>query len=708
MLLETHSFEFGEFRLEAKEKVLLRDGKPVSITPKAFQLLLALVENHGRLVQKEELMQAVWADSFVEDGNLTFTIRVLRKALGDDTQKPRFIETVPRRGYRFIAEVKKTNPNNEAQREAQPIAAAVSQPPRRDRSKLYQAFLLSFFVIGLSLVTGLIVWRGKATSESVLPRIQLETLTNTGNARHATISGDGKKIAYINRVDQQESLWLLSLENNHNLEIVPRADEVYRSLRFAQTKGDIYFVRGRKGEISSLYRISDLGGAAQRVVSDVDEFFALSPAGDKIAYVRNSTGRQQSELLISNADGSGEKVLQIRQYPEKFDALAWSPGGEKVVCAIGETDSGGKGVSVSAINAVDGVVQEISIGKWFQVKSLAWLAKENSLLLAGRKKLSEQNQLWKFSFREGKVVQLTNDLNYYSEISLSADETKMLAVQSTNNFYLWMTSTDAPSGGRQLAKSYRGVSWTPDGKIVYVSNTSDNDNIWIMNADGTDQKQLTTDKATDFLPRVSRDGRFIVFVSDRSGINHIWRMNADGSEQIQITDGDGELCPVISPDDKWIFYHTSKDNFLYKVPFEGGAANKLIAERGMRPDISPDGRWLAAFRPSEKKDADSKIMVIDLAENKIAKEFAIAGGNFSSWRLRWTTDGKGLTYASFGENATTNLWQQSFDGSNPPHQLTTFSALQIFDFDFSADGKHLAIIRGSWNQDAVLISGFKQ
>ncbi len=107
MLLETHNFEFGEFLLDAREKVLLRDGKPIPITPKAFQLLFLLVEKHGHLVEKNELMKSVWADSFVEEGNITFTIGLLRKLLEDNTKNPRFIETVPRRGYRFIADVRR-------------------------------------------------------------------------------------------------------------------------------------------------------------------------------------------------------------------------------------------------------------------------------------------------------------------------------------------------------------------------------------------------------------------------------------------------------------------------------------------------------------------------------------------------------------------------------------------------------------------------
>src|SRR2546423_665207 len=109
MSLETEAFEFDEFLLDPKEKVLLRRGHPVPITPKPFELLLVLVENHGHLVEKVDLLNTVWADSFVEEGNLSFTMGLLRKALGDDKHNPRYIETVPRRGYRFIADVRETD-----------------------------------------------------------------------------------------------------------------------------------------------------------------------------------------------------------------------------------------------------------------------------------------------------------------------------------------------------------------------------------------------------------------------------------------------------------------------------------------------------------------------------------------------------------------------------------------------------------------------
>ena len=104
-------YEFGPFRLDISEHSLLRDGQVVPLEPKVFDLLKVLVQNDGRLLQKDELLKEVWPDSFVEEGNLNRNISILRKALGEDSSGKPYIETVPKRGYRFVASVKKIDGN---------------------------------------------------------------------------------------------------------------------------------------------------------------------------------------------------------------------------------------------------------------------------------------------------------------------------------------------------------------------------------------------------------------------------------------------------------------------------------------------------------------------------------------------------------------------------------------------------------------------
>jgi len=105
---ESHSFDFGRFRLKTAERVLLREGEPVPLTPKVFDILITLLENRGQIVEKDNLMKRVWPTTFVEEGNLTQNVSLLRKALGENAGEVQFIETVPRRGYRFVAPVRET------------------------------------------------------------------------------------------------------------------------------------------------------------------------------------------------------------------------------------------------------------------------------------------------------------------------------------------------------------------------------------------------------------------------------------------------------------------------------------------------------------------------------------------------------------------------------------------------------------------------
>src|SRR6267143_5451581 len=106
-------YEFGRFRVKSDERVLLRGEEPVPLTPKAFDILLALLQNDGRIVPKDDLMKKVWPNTFVEEGNLTQNVSLLRKALGESANGPQFIETVPRRGYRFVAPVKRASENGQ-------------------------------------------------------------------------------------------------------------------------------------------------------------------------------------------------------------------------------------------------------------------------------------------------------------------------------------------------------------------------------------------------------------------------------------------------------------------------------------------------------------------------------------------------------------------------------------------------------------------
>jgi DNA-binding winged helix-turn-helix (wHTH) protein len=215
-------YAFGPFRLDAGQRLLFQDGRHVPLTGKAFDILRVLVEARGRLVEKDHLMQAVWADTFVEESNLTFNIHQLRKALKDPSANPVYIENLPRRGYRLLAEVREVVPPaipaneldsdpgvaagavpksvaaNTMPAEAPVAAASIVVPPptapagiARQRIGVAVIFagLLLVFALGVRLVRG--DFFKSAEAISVVP-----FTSYPGSVRMPSFSPDGERIAF--------------------------------------------------------------------------------------------------------------------------------------------------------------------------------------------------------------------------------------------------------------------------------------------------------------------------------------------------------------------------------------------------------------------------------------------------------------------------------------------------------------------------------
>ena len=218
---ENHSYEFGRFRLKTAERILLREGEPVPLTPKVFDILVTLVEHGGQVVAKDDLMKRVWPNTFVEEGNLTQNISLLRKALGETPGGVQFIETVPRRGYRFVADTNQSwgvetaeIKDESVEIEPQPIVSipntATSQPAPFKRTPVYAlaAGLVVIGIIGLVYFTG---W-GKAESSSAIGSIAVLPFVDESADPDAQYIND--KIA--------ESL-INSLSKLPQLRVVPRS-----------------------------------------------------------------------------------------------------------------------------------------------------------------------------------------------------------------------------------------------------------------------------------------------------------------------------------------------------------------------------------------------------------------------------------------------------------------------------------------------------
>src|SRR5439155_25196441 len=160
-----------------------------------------------------------------------------------------------------------------------------------------------------------------------------------------------------------------------------------------------------------------------------------------------------------------------------------------------------------------------------------------------------------------------SDSTDYVTLSLDKAADKMIATQLGNTFRLFSDNGRELSNLNNLASARTGVAFAPDGKIVYEGNDGD---IWTINPDGGEQRQLTNNALSDVYPRVSPDGRYIFFTSNRSGSTLVWRMNVDGSNQIQITKREGGYPAFVTPDRKWVYFESGLHQTLWRVSTEGG------------------------------------------------------------------------------------------------------------------------------------------
>jgi Tol biopolymer transport system component len=323
-------------------------------------------------------------------------------------------------------------------------------------------------------------------------------------------------------------------------------------------------------------------------------------------------------------------------------------------------------------------------------------------------------QIWQLSVADGTARRITNDLNSYHGLSLTADASALVSVRATRATNFWRAPGHAPaeahqitSGTGDLVGEVMGIAWTPDGRIIYGSNASGDLDLWVMDMDGRNQRQLTVAAQPDVKPTVSPDGRFVVFVSWRTGTSHLWRMDIDGSNPKQLTDGAAESYPHISPDGRWVVYLSAEQNrsTMWKVSTEGGAPVEVSNRWSMSPAVSPDGKVIACFYEDEASAA-FKLALIPAAGGDPVKLFDLPPTVFLRAGLHWTPDGRAVRYVDT-RGGVSNIWQQPVAGGAPT-QLTNFTANKIFRLAWSRAGQQLVFERGTESNDATLVSDFKQ
>jgi eukaryotic-like serine/threonine-protein kinase len=592
----------------------------------------------------------------------------------------------------------------------------VASPVVRKRNRWLGVGALLVALAGI--VWGLSYWL--APKAVPFQKTEITRLTTNGKVTIAAISPDGRYVAYATGEGYflgRETLWVRQVGTGSDVQIIPPADVRYGGLAFSRD-GDFIYVTQREGSDSSLgtlYKIPVLGGTKKRVIGDVAESvypysrvnpIALSPDGKRVAFLRDSNATSETALMVANEDGSGEKQLAVRKWPNGFEGMvAWSPNGKTIATATDNTEAGVKYASLVEVPVQGGAERPLTQKRWLAVADLAWVPDGRGLVAYTQERDGGPVQIVYVSYANGEVRRITRDLNYYHDASVTADARVIATVQLEYSFDAWVAPMAALESAKPITSdgSEGAPTWSPDGRILYGSYSDGN--IWVMDPDGGNPKQLTSDTGgANFYPRASADGHYIVFDSDRTGSPQIWRMDGDGNNSKQLTDSllQGSR-PDCSPDGKWVVYSKGgAERGVWKVPMEGGDPVRLNDADVESPVISPDGRWIAYYYHNKEAPSEHGVAIMAFEGGPATKHFDIPPLRVS---LQWTTDGRSLLYTKEG-GGVLNLWSQPIAGGTPK-QITHFSSDGIFAFDLSRDGKRLVMRRGTEKQDVMLIRDLK-
>lgn len=581
------------------------------------------------------------------------------------------------------------------------------------RGKLLFALLAAFILIALGLASWLFApaWQRRAKSPAfALEKMRLNKVTTSGKAVMAAISPDGRYVAYALNDLGQQSLQVRQVATTSSIQVVSPEKARYVGLTFSPDGNYIYYVRFEdEHPLGALYRVPVLGGVPRLLLARIDSRITFSPDGQRFAFVRNDPGAAVSALIVAGTESLDEQKVAVRKSPDNFATPAWSPDGKSIVCSA-RFFSNGNYREVLEVSLTNGAVRSLSTRRWESVGSISWLGDSSGVIIAARDDASgntHRQQIWHLSYPAGEVRRLINDLSNYNSVHLAADSQSLVCVQLDEYSNIWIVdlAKGASATARQVtANRYDGIGlvWTPDQKIVYRSLASGNPDIWMVDADGTNERQLTTDPRPDFQPVVTPDGRHIIFTSQRATTTNIWRMNADGSNQTQLTSGAVDNEPSCSPDGEWVVYTSwsGERPTLWKVPVAGGSPIRITDYYTSAPVVSPDGQSIACSYRSKERGLEWSTAIVPFKGGQPSKVF-----KWHSPAVRWAMNGQALLYVNTRDGVA-NVFKQPV-AAGPVAQVTNFKSEKIFFFDLSRRDQQLAMARGAQIGDVIQMSNFR-
>jgi len=557
--------------------------------------------------------------------------------------------------------------------------------------------------------------------------------TATGTASRTAISPDGKFMLVIRRERGNFSLWLRNIATQSDTQIVPPGVRQIADPMFSADGNYAYFRVTEQESITAfdLLRVPVLGGASTVIAKDVDSNLSFSADGQKIVYIReNDPDVGKMRLLIANADGSNEKTLLDHSGVFPITGVAWSPDGQRV--AIGVINVGGKGIGkIFMFEFKDSSLHPFLETADRIFDRIAW-SPDGKWIYAVNAGLGDSvdthPQIGALSFPGANFRTITNDSTSYSTLSLSADGRTLATVQTRLENELDIlpgsgAGAFAIVAGIPPPTNLVDVAWTANNQLFINESTR----LLRMPPDGSNPVTVINDPASYMagIDVCNADNSLLISWLGHGGSfasSRIWRTGMDGSDQQPLSPVASTILGACSAADKWAYYIIPEGpaNKFWRVSMAGGEPEQL-------PDldlqisvlktiaISPDGHLLALLHDQidpKTRSPRHRIALLKLDQNprpptrfldldatEVPVVHSVGPPNNASFHF--TRDGKSLAYVVKGADAE-NIWLQPLDGSKG-RRITNFKSDEIFSFQWSADGKQLAVIHHREHSDVILL-----
>jgi len=526
-------------------------------------------------------------------------------------------------------------------------------------------------------------------------------------------------VAYVRSQHGETSLWMLQLATGSTAQIAQLATSVSLAggPKFSPDGNYIYFSTQAVGAPkATLYRVASLGGTPETVLDDVPSTIAFSPDAKRFAFIRTDLAKHESYLVTADADGSSVHIVATKKQPQRFDEVgpAWMSEGQHVA-VVGRENISRDGGRIEVVDLGTGTSVPLGDLNWQQIGRLSWRSNPDAVVFAGFEKLRDYRvQLWEVLYPSGQLKKISNDLNSYAVPGLTADGSKLVAMQSVPRAGLWLGTTSNPDSAQEITPGTTrwdgvGLSWTGNTQLIYGYIGAGNFHIAKLDLPAAQPADLHLPGDAVLWPTLCGSG--MAYTQEVKQSFSIWRADLNGGLPQELGPGPSAATPVCTPDGKFVIYTQieGSEMRLMRVPATGGTPQKMNDLFMQWPAMSPDGRQVAAFYFADPTgvpklalvpaEGGAPTQVIDMPQN-LDFRFPPIGFGF-------TADGHSVIFPVV-QKGVTNLWIQPLGapGSKPaaPHQWTHFPVNSVTRFAISPDGKQIALGRDSSTADIVLMT----